>query len=164
MVRPRFLYVVRVSQQRPDGEEKPVGWRLVGANNRELGRSAEVFGSLAECQAAVTRLREKVAGARVLLTMPDAAGSWTWHLEIEGRAVAVAGRRYLRQRECQYNLSQFLVAVPVAQLAVGMTNRPRSRGLPPRGLEGARGTRADQEDEGHASSRTVVRVAGVGAR
>lgn len=163
MVRPRFLYVVRVSQQRPDGEEKPVGWRLVGANNRELGRSAEVFAGLAECQAAVTRLREKAAGARVLLTMPDAAGSWTWRLEIEGRAVAVAGRRYLRHRECQYNLSQFLAAVPVAQLAVGMMNRPRSRSLPARGPEGGWSTRADREDEGHALLRKVGR-AQVGAR
>ncbi|MFF3399003.1 hypothetical protein ACFYW6_10830 [Streptomyces sp. NPDC002659] len=163
MVQPRFLYVVRASQQRPDGEEKPVGWRLVGANNRELGRSADAFGGLAECQAAVAQLREKVAAARVLLTMGDAAGSWTWRLEIDGQAVAVSGRRYLRQRECQYNLSQFLVAVPVALLAVGVTSRPRPRALPPRGPQRSRSTRAEQEDEGHARPHTGVR-AGTGAR
>ncbi|MGW1884825.1 hypothetical protein [Streptomyces sp. NPDC001970] len=162
MVRARFLYVVRVSPQRPDGGEKPVGWRLVGANNRELGRGAEAFGSLAECQAAVGELREKVAGARLLMSMSDAASNWTWRVEIEGRVFAVAGRPYLRQRECQFNLNQFLAAVPVAQLAEGMPNLPRQRGGLQRGPARPRSTRAESDDDGHAGKPVGVR-AGAGA-
>ncbi|MGW2559876.1 hypothetical protein ACWCXB_11630 [Streptomyces sp. NPDC001514] len=162
MVRARFLYVVRVSPQRPDGGEKPVGWRLVGANNRELGRSVEAFGSLAACQAAVGELREKVAGARVLMSMSDAAHSWTWRVEIEGRACAVAGRPYLRHRECQFNLGQFLAAVPVAQLPEGMPNRPRLRGVPLRGPARPRAgsTRAEPDDESHAVAQAHGRDRG----
>lgn len=156
MVRPRFLYAVRVSPQRPEDGEKPVGWRLVGANNRELGRSAEAFGSLATCQAAVTRLREQIAAARGFLTMSDMTGSWTWRLELEGRAVAVAGRAYQRHRECQYNFSQFLAAVPVAQLTEGLPNRPRPRALPLRGPARSRSTREGPDGEGQARSRTGI--------
>ncbi|MFI1394974.1 hypothetical protein [Streptomyces sp. NPDC020681] len=162
---------MRVSPQRPEGEEKSVGWRLVGPNNRELGRSAEAFGSLAECQAAVARLREQVADARVLLSMPEAAASWTWRVELEGQVVAVAGRPYLRQRECQYNLGQFLAAVPVAQLAEGVPHRPRMRGALLRGpaqprstrAEPRAGQRADQDEEGHAV-RLVGMQVGTGTR
>ncbi|MFE7777765.1 hypothetical protein ACFU5O_28475 [Streptomyces sp. NPDC057445] len=156
---------MRVSPQRPEGEEKPVGWRLVGANNRELGRSADTFSGLAECRAAVVRFRAEAAEARVLLTMADTAGSWTWRLEIEGRTVAVAGRSYLRHRECQYNLGQFLAAVPVAQLAEGMPNRrPRPRGVPLRGPARPSSTGAEPDDEGHALPRTAGVTAGAGAR
>ncbi|MGW7369048.1 hypothetical protein ACWGI8_37915 [Streptomyces sp. NPDC054841] len=159
--------MMRVSPQRPE-EEKPVGWRLIGANNRELGRSAEAFAGPEECAAAMIELREKVAEARVLLSMPDTAGSWTWRLELDGRAVAVAGRPYLRQRECQYNLSQFLAAVPVARLAEGMPSRPRLRGVPLRGAAEPASTCAEQDDDGHgfasnALARAAIR-AGAGAR
>jgi hypothetical protein len=97
-------------------EERSVGWRLIGSNHRELGRSAESFAGLAQCRAAVLRLRERIADARVLLATSEGAGGWSWRLEIDGRAVAVAGRLYQRQRDCQYNLGQFLSAVPVAEL------------------------------------------------
>lgn len=159
MVRPRFLYVVPVSQQRPEGGQKPVGWRLIGANNRELGRSAEAFDNVTTCQASVNGLRERVGEARGFLTMSDMTGSWTWRLEIEGRSVAVAGRSYQRHRECQYNLAQFLAAVPVAQLAVGVPSRPRARALPLRGpaLTGsARAKEPDDEAHGLAFGGTNI--------
>lgn len=158
MVRARFLYVVRASAQRPDDGEKAVGWRLIGANNRELGRSAAMFGGHVECRAAVNELREKIAGARVLMTMSDAAGSWTWRLEIDGRSVAVAGRPYLRHRECQFNFGQFLAAVPLAELAEAMPHRPRLRQTQLRGPARNRTTRAEPEDEGHAVPNTPVRA------
>ncbi|RMB82520.1 hypothetical protein [Streptomyces shenzhenensis] len=88
----------------------------MGSNHRELGRSAESFDGYAECRAAVLRLRERIADAKVLLSTTDLAGGWTWRLVIDGRAAAVTGRSYQRQRDCQYNLGQFLNAVPVAEL------------------------------------------------
>ncbi|MER6123388.1 hypothetical protein ABT173_12095 [Streptomyces sp. NPDC001795] len=108
--------MVRGTQRRPGESEEQVGWRLIGSNHRELGRSAELFTGFAECRAAVLRLRERIADAKVLLTTSEGAGGWSWRLEIDGRAVAVAGRLYQRQRDCQYNLAQFLNAAPVAEL------------------------------------------------
>ncbi|MEV7281485.1 hypothetical protein [Streptomyces sp. NPDC093111] len=129
MVPARFLYVMLGARQRPVGEVPRFGWRLVGANHRELGRSAQVFGDPGECRAAVVRLRERVGDARTLLTVADAAGGggWAWRLEIEGRPVAVAGRTYQRQRDCQFNLGQFLQVVPVAELAEQAPARQRVR-------------------------------------
>ncbi|GGJ12731.1 hypothetical protein [Streptomyces brasiliensis] len=128
MVPSRFLYVVRGAGQRPGRGEQAVGWRLVGSNHRELGRSAESFDGFAECRAAVLRLRERIADAKALLSTTESAGGWSWRLEIDGRAAAVAGRPYQRQRDCQYNLGQFLNAVPVADLAEPTPARPREAG------------------------------------
>ncbi|MER5464616.1 hypothetical protein ABT010_28790 [Streptomyces sp. NPDC002668] len=88
--------------------------------------------------------------------MSDLTGSWTWRVELEGRAVAVAGRAYQRHRECQYNLSQFLAAVPVAQLTKGMPNRSRPRALPPHGPARSGSTREGPDGEGQALSRTGI--------
>ncbi|MEU9340070.1 hypothetical protein AB0D74_02440 [Streptomyces sp. NPDC048278] len=116
-------------QRRPDGGRRPVGWRLVSANNRELGRCTRSFEDLVACEATVVRLRERVTEVRALFVMADAPGAWTWRIELDGRDVATAGRSYQRQRECQYNVKLFLAAVPVAQLGEGLVSRPRLRGL-----------------------------------
>lgn len=147
-------------QRRPDrgewlGDERAtrVGWRLIGANNRELGRSATVFENLELCRTAVVQLREGVVAGqvRVLFATSDGAGTWTWRLELGGHQSAMSGRTYQRQREAQHNLSLFLTAAPLAQLIVEMPVRPRLRGLqPPRPAEGrgtAGSTRADLEDD-----------------
>ncbi|MFE5815328.1 hypothetical protein [Streptomyces sp. NPDC056479] len=119
------------------GEEQSVGWRLVGSNHRELGRSAESFAGFAECRASVLWLRERIGDAKVLLTTTEAAGGWSWRLEIDGRAAAVAGRLYQRQRDCQYNFGQFLHAVPVAELTEPTPPWPRGAGGGrPRGGDG----------------------------
>lgn len=155
MVPSRFLYVVRGAQRRPVGDEESVGWRLIGSNHRELGRGAEAFAGFTECRAALLRLRERIADAKVLLTTSEGAGGWSWRLEIDGRPVAVAGRLYQRQRDCQYNFGQFRNAVPVAQLAEPKPHRPRGGGA-----GGARPYGAARRDDGGG----VRDRAGTGAR
>ncbi|MEU8758664.1 hypothetical protein [Streptomyces sp. NPDC048659] len=139
MVPARFLYVMPGARQRPAVEERRFGWRLVGANHRELGRGAQEYADPAECRAALLRLRERVADTRATLATADTAaggtGGWAWRLELDGRPVAVAGRTYQRQRDCQFNLGQFLHALPVAELAEPAPARPRVR---PGGGSGSR--------------------------
>jgi hypothetical protein len=147
---------------RADRPASPVGWRLIGGNNRELGRSAATFDGLAACRAAVERLREGVSRAHVVLTMSDTQGTWTWRLELDGFEVAVSGRRYQRQREAQHNLSLFLAAVPQAQEAGGaVAHRPRLRGLRPFGPsgEGRNGTApaASDPEDGEPRPLAVTR-------
>ncbi|MEU1618033.1 hypothetical protein ABZ479_12130 [Streptomyces sp. NPDC005722] len=115
--------------ERPGARATAIGWRLVGANNRELGRSAGTYASLAECQAAVLMLREHIGQVRAQLSMAHAGGTWTWRVELGGKDVAVSGRTYHRLRECQQNLGRFLAAVPVAEMTEGTAHRPRLRGL-----------------------------------
>ncbi|WP_326575993.1 hypothetical protein OIE69_25605 [Actinacidiphila glaucinigra] len=154
----------RGRDERGDRHDRPgaaaaVGWRLVGANNRELGRSAGTYASLVECQAAVLLLREHIAQVRAQLSMADAGGTWTWRVELGGRDVAVSGRTYHRLRECQQNLGRFLAAVPVAELTEGTAQRPRLRGL--RASAPARSTRGEPEEprDGRARRGTAVQAA-----
>jgi len=90
-------------------------WRLLSRNNRELGRSPDVHATVAECVAAVERLRTVVDEAARLLSVDDRDGRWCWRLVVDGVTVAVSARSYHRQRECVYSLDQFVVAVAVAQ-------------------------------------------------
>ena len=105
---------------RPDGEW--FSWRLLSGNNRELGRGASAYETEIGCLAAITRVQTRSdvtsssIGAR-------SSGQWWWQLELDGERIAVAGRVYQRQRECRYNLDQFLIALPEAQ-------RPSSLGRP----------------------------------
>ncbi|MFB6579344.1 hypothetical protein ACFCYC_18335 [Streptomyces sp. NPDC056402] len=127
-------------------------WRLLGANNHELGRSPYVHSSLTACCSAVQRLRTEAARASALVAMspgtgsgsPDTgtgsaatagaaagagAGAWTWQLTLDEHCVAVAVRTFRRQRECRHSLQLFLSAVTEAQVASGVTYTRRLRGL-----------------------------------
>jgi hypothetical protein len=84
-------------------------WRLLGANNRELGRGGRVHITEEECLAAIDDGRAKIALARQVTVFLD--GRWAWQLEIEGEVFASAGRAYQRQRECRYSLGQFLLTL-----------------------------------------------------
>ena len=120
----------------PDRSDQPrirVGWRLIGANNRELGRSPAAYASLRECRAAVGRLKEGVEQLRVGFQISGTTMTWTWRLELDGQEVATSGRPYQRQREAHHNVALFVAAVPLAEVNEVMPNRPRLRGLrPPR--------------------------------
>jgi hypothetical protein len=97
---------------RPDGEW--FTWRLLSGNNRELGRGASAYETELGCLAAITRLqtRSEVSTSSIGVR---SSGQWWWQLELDGERIAVAGRVYQRQRECRYNLDQFLLALPEAQ-------------------------------------------------
>ncbi|MCF3131479.1 hypothetical protein [Streptomyces olivochromogenes] len=109
------------------------------------------------------RFRERIEDVRSVLVMADIAGAWTWRVQLDGRDVAMAGRAYQRHRECQYNLNQFLAAVPVAQLSDGLVSRPRLRGLH---LPGPGSAPSEGPGDGDDPPRSTTRVriqAGAGA-
>jgi hypothetical protein len=92
-----------------------VGWRLIGANNRELGRGANPARSAEEaCQSvheAQLSLDRQVAGVS-----PHLGASWSWHLSLDDVRVAASSRGYQRQRECDYSLDHFRSQFPKAQV------------------------------------------------
>ncbi|MEV7523386.1 hypothetical protein [Streptomyces sp. NPDC091371] len=119
-----------------------VTWRLVGANNHELGRSPRVHSSLAACCASVERLRAEAERVTALVAMSPGStatapgngngngiGAWTWQLVLDDTCVAVAVRTFRRQRECRHSLQLFLAAVTEAQVASGVSYTRRLRGL-----------------------------------
>lgn len=117
-----------------------VAWRLVGANNRELGRSTRAYADLSACLESVTFLREHLGEADTLLANASNTGLWLWRLNIGEQWMAVSGRSYLRRRECQYNLAQFVAEAPTAMFPSAISGRSEARGglrtdlqLPPSG-------------------------------
>ena len=91
-------------------------WRLVGGNNRVLGRAPGGFVDFESGYAAVLFLRERIDDALPVLGVAADTGGRTWRLEIDNVVVARSARTYLRGRENLYNLTHFLESVPVAEL------------------------------------------------
>ena len=133
MSRPRFVFLSVVEPIRDDGAalSQSSGWMLVAPNNRMLGRSGRLFDADAECRAAAHLLRERIAWVSPVSTAVKATGQWVWRVELAGLPVAVAGRSYLRARECQYNLERFLEAVPKAEFTSGLRIVRRGSTAPP---------------------------------
>jgi len=99
-------------------------WRLVGSNQRELGRSARVFPDLETCVADAATITASLDKA--VLALSTRTSQWTWELTVDGEIVAVASRLYQRQRECEYNSRVFLVTAPSAQpLSIYVVPHPR---------------------------------------
>jgi hypothetical protein len=115
MVQPRFLFVCT---SRDNAGDSRVTWRLLGANNRELGRSPAWYPDLDSCREAVRVLKREIGAVTPAIASAGvSAGAWSWRLAVGGRPVAVAGRPYHRHRECAYNLSHFVAAVPTALIS-----------------------------------------------
>jgi hypothetical protein len=108
-------------------EESRYGWRLIGANNRELGRSPRTYEGLAGARAMARLVRESSADLTIVLLNQDTDGTWAWQAQFADAAVAVSGRSYLRQRECQYNYQQFVVGLASAAESLSPLLRPRVR-------------------------------------
>ena len=144
MAEPRFQLLMGASRQSsprvvrvPGGATTPaprrarqVTWRLLGANNRELGRSARSFSDQAECCAAIERLKSEMTSADPRMAILDPRGSWGWQLLLDGDEQAVSARLFSRLRECRYSLEQFLDKVPDAGLTVSPPTALDRRQLP----------------------------------
>lgn len=98
----------------PGGSDDCFAWRLLGANNRELGRSGWPYADLDSCRLAVLDLLERLDQVEASMAAGPRNSAWTWRLILDGQAAASASRSYQRQRECAYNLERFLEALPVA--------------------------------------------------
>lgn len=117
MGHPRFLIV-----SRPDRHDAvPAGtvWRLLGANNRHIGRSEDTFQDVPACRAAIEQLQQRLDQGKATIGTVGHGQLWCWRLELDGRTVASSARAYRRQRECQYNLARFLAGARSAEPAGG---------------------------------------------
>ena len=146
MARPRFLLVTgfRIGTEVTRGavgfgdfdgpasaDGSWVGWRLVGSNNRELARSAQVWATTGACLTALSMLRQRLGEASALVAIDHTRGHWAWRLELsDGRRLAVASRGYQRRREAQYAMEQFLGAARAADARIEDLIRPQVASQP----------------------------------
>ena len=92
-----------------------VGWRLLGPNNRELGRSALAYTDAEDALVAVDAVRHLARAGASHIVHESTATPWVWQLQDEsGVVVATSGRGFRHERECRYNLDQFREAAPTA--------------------------------------------------
>jgi hypothetical protein len=105
-------------------------WRLMGANNRELGRSAQHYESYAGARRAVGEL-QRHADRLVCTTLVDrGTGRWGWRIDLDGGTVAVSGRSYERDHDSRLGMDKFLGLLSEADLldaVVALRDRRRSR-------------------------------------
>jgi len=105
-----------------------VAWRLLGANHRELARSAEVFADPAECRAAIAEVVVAITGGTGMCETEPVGGGWMWSLVAGGHRLAVSSRGYQRLPECRNNVGLFLAAAPGATVALVMPRLLAQRG------------------------------------
>jgi hypothetical protein len=109
------------------------GWRLIGANNRELGRSATSFVTYQLARHAVTSLREGVERLIALTVADRATGRWRWHVDLDGTTVAVGCRWYERGHDSRLGMDTFVRLARDADLVDGvLTLRDRHAPVQPR--------------------------------
>jgi hypothetical protein len=113
MAQPRFQLVPGARLAGASGAGG-VGWRLLGANNRELGRSALAYVDAEAAHDSIDRVRVLAVAGDAHIVHDQISGLWGWHLDDSGALVANSGRGFRHERECRYNLDQFRSAAPTA--------------------------------------------------
>ena len=103
----------------PGPDERAVAlfrWRLLSGNNRQLGRSAELFAGVAEARRAATTIRDGAGSLEQYVVRLMAPVRWAWSLMLDEIVVAVSGRVYEGERTAMHALDLFLSAVVTAPL------------------------------------------------
>jgi hypothetical protein len=91
-------------------------WRLLSGNNRQLGRSAELFAGVAEARRAATMIRDRAGSLEQYVVRLMAPVRWGWSLVLDEIVVAVSGRAYEGERTAMRALGLFFSAAVEAPL------------------------------------------------
>jgi hypothetical protein len=91
-----------------------VHWRLLSANNRQLGRSAQAFACEAGALAAVARLASALLDAEPEVVLLGRRYGWGWTVTLDGEVEAISGRGYERSARAGHALHLFLAGLPSA--------------------------------------------------
>lgn len=99
--------------------ETSYSWRLIGANNRPIGRSSQGYPDLAGCIAVVQLIStcDLAAGLRLLVDVDT--GLWNWRLHRADEVLALSARSYQRKRECLYSAESFAAIAATATVPLG---------------------------------------------
>jgi len=117
----------------------PVRWRLLGGNNRPLGRSSLDFPDIPACLQELTVLvgvLTDLAG-RVDRYPPNL---WIWRLALQGMDVVVSAHPYDRQIRARHGMRQFIDRAAVARVDAAVMVTTNRRGRPLTTLLGSRRT------------------------
>lgn len=113
---PRFVFLTGEPSGPGSGSNRSTraAWRILAANNRAMGCSAEHFVDLEECYASAVRLHLNAAAAEVTIAALPGIARWTWRVQLAGAPAATAAHDYQRRIECVRGVNQFLAAALAA--------------------------------------------------
>ena len=109
-------FVALVGSQGRPSADREFSWRLLGSNNRELGRGSSSALTLPGAVSTVEQLRASLASHQVVHQRAPRADGWHWVLRAEGADVVHSARTFRRERESIYNADAFLAAFPIAEI------------------------------------------------
>ena len=89
-------------------------WRLLSANNRQLGRSLSRYADEAGARTAAAHLVDDLAAAEPLVERLPGPTRWVWSIWAGRRVLAVSGRSYEMRRSAARGLDLFLDHAAVA--------------------------------------------------
>ena len=123
----------------------PVGWRLLGANNRELGRSAASYPDVPEALAAITRAQATWTERTLVVSLDPMTGCWSWRATAPDQPSFGSSRAYQRRRESESSGARAVAALRdaiVVDVVLDVIRRPTDR-PPRRHIPGARRSPTD---------------------
>jgi len=100
-----------------------VAWRLLSNNNRDVGRSPDVFATKPECMAAIALLRVHAAEATRIVYRAD-RGMWSWRLRYDVTDLAMSARLYQRHLQAVAACALFVGLVADAELSTRYARVP----------------------------------------
>ncbi|TXN31063.1 hypothetical protein [Lacisediminihabitans profunda] len=96
-----------------------VVWRLVSSNNRELARSAEIFGQFHDAVASARSAASSAEITTVCLVSDERGGSYGWYLADADRPVAICARWYDAERERRHAVELAIKGLALATVGEG---------------------------------------------
>jgi hypothetical protein len=100
-------------------EMSPVRWRLLGGNNRELGRGQDEFHDAVAARRELLRL-QAIAPTLEHSVHRSASSTWSWVLTRAGVIVATSGFRYDRLIRCRQGLAQFVDVLAACEVGTNV--------------------------------------------
>ena len=114
----------------PNLASPAICWRLLSPNNRQLGRSADVFDDLPACFRAVEQFLLGLADAEPLVTRHTAPIRWIWRVLEGNHVVAMSGRSFEAERQAIRTLNNFLASAALASAIPEVVGLPTLRNPP----------------------------------
>jgi hypothetical protein len=101
------------------GVGAPVRWRLLSANNRDMGRGAKDFDDEDACLLGIADFIDSVGIlAPSLVRAPD--NRWAFRLMRKDEVLATSGHAFDRRTRCERAAVRFLELAPTAELRPGV--------------------------------------------
>jgi hypothetical protein len=85
----------------------PVRWRLLSANNREIGRGVDEYPDAESCRVGV-KVLQSIVDELDGIVRRTSSHEWAWQLRQDGQPIALSGRGFDRLIRCEQGLAQFL--------------------------------------------------------